>query len=335
MHKYDRFQAEDFLMDDHFINWLLKPDEELNQFWENYQRENPEQVSNIARAIQLFEAVKRDKQHLTADEFRVLQHNVNARIEAFEEDKKQVFFNTNWLKIAASISVLAVASLYVVWRFSSSEFVIVKTAYGAQQTIILPDSSVVTLNGNSSIKYSENLNEEVLRHVWLDGEAFFHVKASAQRKFRVHTDDLDVEVLGTRFNVDEREGTTKVVLKTGKVKVIVEDENMKSIYLHPGEMVEYKKAEAAIVKQNVNPDNFSSWKDRALVFDHTSVADIALMLEERYGYNIRIDNDSLANKLFTAQFPTDDLDVMIEAMEKALDMEVLRQDEKTMTWKRK
>jgi ferric-dicitrate binding protein FerR (iron transport regulator) len=70
----------------------------------------------------------------------------------------------------------------------------------------LPDNSTVILNANSSLRYQENWEAELLREVWVDGEAFFSVvHTHNHQRFRVNvTDDLKVEVLGTEFNVKDR-----------------------------------------------------------------------------------------------------------------------------------
>lgn len=83
------------------------------------------------------------------------------------------------------------------------------TQYGEQRVVELPDHSVVSLNANSTLRFRNDWSQaNTLREVWLDGEAFFSVQkqegAAGPAKFIVHTNDLDVEVLGTRFNVSNR-----------------------------------------------------------------------------------------------------------------------------------
>ncbi len=114
------------------------------------------------------------------------------------------------------------------------------------EKILLPDSSWVILNAQSQLSYSATWKSNQYREVWLKGEGFFDIKKSPQsgRELIVHTDDLSIRVLGTRFNVNSRSDKTDVVLKERNIQLnqlnfpaITHSE----IVMKPGEMVSYSR----------------------------------------------------------------------------------------------
>lgn len=325
---YDRFQAEDFLMDDYFMEWMLRPSPRVCSFWEDFMRKNSAGTEELQKAIHLYNVLKRDRDVLTDSEARVLKQNI---FNQFHRRRgAQNIFNA-WMSAAAVVLVIAV-SLFT-YRFLRPDQIVVETAYGVMQKVSLPDATVVTLNGNSSLRYADDFMAASTREVWLEGEAFFEVTESKSKEFIVHADDLDVEVLGTTFNVDNSERVTRVVLNTGSVTVTLHaEEGREKVHLSPGEMIAYQKTEGRMVKQAVDPAAYASWKNAAFHFDRISVEDIAQTLEERYGYHVTVADPALRKKLFTARLDSADVDVLVAAMEKALSMRAVREGEKTMIW---
>jgi transmembrane sensor len=134
----------------------------------------------------------------------------------------------NWLKIVAvaASAVLIVAT--GVWYFTSNtaDSNLYKTGFAQTKKITLPDGSKVTLNANSELKLSADWSVKGDRQVWLDGEAYFEVekKSATHQKFIVHTKDIDVEVLGTKFNVNTRHQKAVVSLEEGKIKLSLNGE---------------------------------------------------------------------------------------------------------------
>ena len=116
------------------------------------------------------------------------------------------------LKIAA---VLIVA-LGVYWFFLSSPIIKVETLASEKTKIELPDHSEVILNALSEIEYNEK-NWDSKREVHLKGEAYF--KVSKGRTFDVITSEGKVSVVGTRFNVKQRDHYFAVKCFEGRVKV--------------------------------------------------------------------------------------------------------------------
>ena len=195
---------------------------------------------------------------------------------------KTVSFYRPLYRVAAAILLLVAVSSVLYFNFpivgehaqldtSSAE---VETKYGERRTIVLPDESTVVLNGNSKLKYSKNWSGEQIREVWIDGEGFFAVQhTKSHQKFVVHTrEGLNVEVLGTKFNVKSREHGSEVLLTEGKVKLNV-DNTESPVYLNPGELATVKKNQLS--KRVVEGIQYTSWVRSKLVFDKTQLIELS------------------------------------------------------------
>lgn len=142
------------------------------------------------------------------------------------------------------ISVAACIALVLAFTVSShlmcqKEWIVVTNDTGSQDHLILPDGSGVWLYYGASISYPEHF-EKNRRDIRLTGEAFFDVVADRTRPFVVETSLLEVEVLGTRFNLSASDEAAQVVLESGSVNLgrLEAGEVVRQVLLKPGEMAE-------------------------------------------------------------------------------------------------
>ena len=200
------------------------------------------------------------------------------------------------------------------------------TAYGETRTFVLPDHSQVTLNAHSSLKVPRKFLWEHQREVWLAGEAFFSVSRRPDRAtFTVHTPDLRVEVLGTRFNVSQRRGITRVVLSEGKVKLVAKaGRPVAPLLMQPGDYAELAPARTAFRKKTVKPEHYSSWQDNKLIFEQTPLPEVLQTVEDFYGVRFVLADSTLAERKFTSTLPNNDLDVVLKSLERVFGFEVVR-----------
>ena len=110
---------------------------------------------------------------------------------------------------AAMVALLIGLSIHsIYWNNASLEAAIPPISYcqieipiGAQSKLILPDSTQVYLNGGTTIKYDASFQDKTKREVFLSGEAYFEVTRDIEKPFIVHTPELNINGLGTKFNV--------------------------------------------------------------------------------------------------------------------------------------
>ncbi|MEM6343642.1 MAG: FecR domain-containing protein [Bacteroidota bacterium] len=238
-----------------------------------------------------------------------------------EEQAEGITVRSSWTRywysgIAASFLIL-VASLGWWYAGSGSAERLYQTQAGQILELMLPDSSMVTLNGNSQLRFPQEWDHEGTRYVRLTGEAYFHVKPklATKAKFQVLTNDLTVEVLGTAFNVNSREAETKVFLDEGKVKVKLEA--AEEIEMAPGELLSYShKAKQSLLTQQEDSELHTSWKRGVMAFKDTPLAEIIRILEAAHDIRIHINDETLGARKYTFSLPIDDMDVTRSMLER-------------------
>ncbi len=251
---------------------------------------------------------------------------INKRIKKKEREKSPAMFSqleTSFKVYLAAASILLIAISIFILSDGVSKSTVITTAYGESEEIQLPDSSVVILNGNSSLTFAEDWQEQNERNVWLEGEAYFSIKHTVNHSpFIVHSsDNLKVKVLGTKFNVNNRRGVTEVVLNEGKVQL---QHNDHAYVMKPNEMVSFSKSNPVFVLQKVDAAEKTSWKERMLIYEDEAIGAIAKKLEDSYGLKIIFKNKSIASETFSGSIPTDSVYLFIEKIEKLYHVEVAK-----------
>lgn len=225
--------------------------------------------------------------------------------------KKQSSHYLSTLKIAASIAIfvlVSTASLYVAGFFEKPEQVIVMnekvTKAGQKSILTLFDGTKIFLNANSKLKYPTHFGE-TSREVYLDGEAYFEVAHKDKKPFIVHSSDISVLVLGTKFNVqafpDEKD--IKVSLVDGKVKVSRESisVNEKAVYLESQQQFVYSKISKQSIVQKFETIKEIGWKDNTYIFDNEPLVNVLRKLERTFAVNFKL-ADKKRNIKLTADF---------------------------------
>lgn len=162
----------------------------------------------------------------------------------------------------------------------------------------LPDGSTIKLNANSHIEYDSDFINN--RKLDLVGEAFFEVEKG--KSFVVHTDNGDVTVLGTSFNVFSRGNSINVACKTGKVMVKSDVEYI----LSPGDnIVSIDRKQTT--KGEVNIDEIGAWQLGESKFESSPLNQVILALEAQYNVEVR-GTFTDGNQKFTGSFVHNDLD---------------------------
>ena len=242
-----------------------------------------------------------------------------------------------WYRVAAVLAGLALlAGVLYFGMVNDDQTLRYATHYGETKTFLLPDSSRVTLNANSSLTF--RTSEQSVREAWLEGEAFFEVRkvsdiqsSSEPVKFIVHTAHLDVEVLGTAFNVNDRRGTTQVVLAHGKVRL--ETQQNEQLTMQPGELAELSSPDAVLTKQAVNPVDYTTWRENKLVFKRTPIRKVAQTIEDYYGLEVRLEGD-WANQQITGTIPTGSQEVFLEVLAESMGVEIGQEGNRLVLKKR-
>lgn len=185
---------------------------------------------------------------------------------------------------------------------------------GSDFTLHLADGTTVWLNAQSKIKYPVVFHDSI-RRVYLEGEAYFEVAKDARHPFHVHTRrGVDIEVLGTSFNVRSYadEESVETVLEEGSVRMSRGNE---SVVLEPGHKATCLP-DVAIQLTRVNTECYTAWRRGQYVFMNESVENIMRQLSRWYDIEVFYSNEAVKSVLFSGDVRKyDSIYTLLEAME--------------------
>ena len=206
-----------------------------------------------------------------------------------------------WSGIAASVALLLTVGWWWQNRIPDTEWQEFATAEGEKRLLMLPDSSEVWLNRQSTLRSSENFHVDN-RTVYLEGEAFFEVKEAEGKRFTIFSGGAKTEVIGTSFNLEAYpEKPVAVQVVSGRVAFSPADQD-DAVFLEPGEEAVLADDTQSTYKQEISNPNFRAWQNNILKFNNTSLLQIARQMEEQYGITINLTEPSLAYCRYTATF---------------------------------
>lgn len=198
----------------------------------------------------------------------------------------------------------SIASYYIYNdNFKSTKLVSCETVvpFGSQAKIILPDGTVAWLNSGSTLKYS-NLFGKKTRDVSLTGEGYFEVTKDKNKPFLVHTNNIQIKVLGTVFNVRSYvdDPTVEVNLLEGKVDVsILDATDNNRLTLYPNEKMVYDKENKSMLSYNADAAKSVQWTIGKLCFVDAPIEKIARDIERKYDVHIIIDSEKIKGEIFS------------------------------------
>lgn len=245
-----------------------------------------------------------------------------------------------WALSIAAAGLLFVAGWFV-WQSKQqaeeTNWMVFTTKYGEKRKVTLPDSTIVILNGNSKLKIPAIWDDNSSRSVWLEGEGYFEVtksKTPEMAYFIVHTNSMDVKVLGTKFNIDAYNSVATVALKEGKVEVLYTDlkikGNRKSVLeMKPGEMVTVAP-EAAPVVASTSTEVVADWTSNEYHFEYTRLNEIGEMIYQRYGYTMKFSDSLLETRSVNGHLHAANLDELLNALEITLNITIEKKDKELL-----
>ncbi len=235
----------------------------------------------------------------------------------YQKDKPNLFFNRATPKDIA-------------WQIK-------QTPKGTKSAIILADGTKVLLNADSRLKFPQTFSG-TSREVYLTGEAFFDVTKNANKPFIIHTDKMNIKVLGTEFNVKSypKDLTSETTLIRGLIEVTLNDRPADRIILRPKEKLiipNLLPEKALAARQSTSTfrpklliSNLhyisktdtavveTSWITDKLVFQDKSFGSLATDLERWYGINIQFSNEDIKNYRFTGVFEKETIKEVLDAL---------------------
>jgi len=277
------------------LKWLNREisDEELTHLKETKDFNTLEKIAHYSSQI---DAPKVDVEKALAD-FKLKTKNTSKKGKVIPFNYKKLY------KYAAAIVVLLTTSYFFI--SNNTDNAIYKTAFAETKNFNLPDNSEVVLNANSEISYAKDSWQEN-RNLTLDGEAFFKVQKG--EKFTVNTEVGKVTVLGTQFNVKERDNYFEVKTFEGLVSVVYKDSLIK---LPRGSI--FKVVNGVVDINNTFNIKEKSWLQKESNFKSTALRFILEEIENQFGYTIETTNVDL-DILYSGGFTHTDIDIALKSV---------------------
>ena len=277
------------------LKWLNREisDEELTHLKETKDFNTLEKIAHYSSQI---DAPKVDVEKALAD-FKLKTKNTSKKGKVIPFNYKKLY------KYAAAVVVLLTTSYF--FLSNNTDNAIYKTAFAETKNFNLPDNSEVVLNANSEISYAKDSWQEN-RNLTLDGEAFFKVQKG--EKFTVNTEVGKVTVLGTQFNVKERDNYFEVKTFEGLVSVVYKDSLIK---LPRGSI--FKVVNGVVDVNNTFNIKEKSWLQKESNFKSTALRFILEEIENQFGYTIETTNVDL-DILYSGGFTHTDIDIALKSV---------------------
>lgn len=232
-----------------------------------------------------------------------------------------------FLKFAATFIILISAAIAIFYLFdkpkqTESEVSTIQkhTLPGQKSAITLRDGTIVWLNSGSRISYQSDFNDS-LRVLRLEGQAFFDIFKDQSKPFVVKCGDLEIEALGTSFDVrGYSESPIQVSLLTGSVKLSLHPEHLDedNVILKPGEYSVVGINNTFIEKGKFDAYEVLAWKEGRLIFDNETIGEILPKLELWYGVEISNQLTFNMEKPYSSTFEQENLDNILLNMGEVL-----------------
>lgn len=197
--------------------------------------------------------------------------------------------NYRALAAAAVIGVLLLSSLYWFHHSSSSRFQEFSNQTAGVRRVVLPDGTIVWLNAHSRLSWRGDL-ASADRSVELEGEGYFEVAKDAARRFRVSSNGVATDVLGTSFNVEGYYGepSVRIALVKGSVEVVRLDGHHAPVLLKPGQIAAVDAGDHGTVSvSSGDAGSYGAWTTGGFVLQEVPLENALQRLCHKYGYTLK------------------------------------------------
>ena len=279
------------------------------------------QCASREEFFKLFERAWKD----SSDEMpRDVQERMYRRLNrGLDEEKKQAkviplrsrFSWKIWQRVAVACIIIVLSlvnyNMYQKQKQLSTQNFMVSAEKGQRAFVTLPDSTKVWLNSDTKISYPADYGMKE-RNVALVGEAYFEVAKNPAKRFVVEIKGMQVEALGTAFNINSYKNDNKIIasLFDGSVRVSYEDH---VAILNPHESVKVDLLTHDFLQyEDNNMKNIALWRENEITFDGESLEEIAGIINRLYNTTIYIEDESLKKECYIGTVRNNSLENFID-----------------------
>jgi transmembrane sensor len=335
---------ENFLL--RVIQNVITPEEnELFQKWLNESEDNKAKIAEYKKLWTHVSEFPVEENFKKEDQWNVIytaisesreseqKKNLNSiRYSDYSSIRKRNYASGNWLFKAAAILIITLLSYQLYdWNSESSVVPQIKPELqyytrvaekGEKAVVKLGDGTIVYLNAASEIRYPKYF-EKNERRIEFTGEAYFEVASDTMRPFRVYVGNTVTEVVGTEFNIYNRNNDFRIVVTEGKVKTFIKNSDEK-IGLVKGDMLEFSDNVGFSIPKSIDVKNYLSWRENKMTFSDTPLFKVLEEIEINFNVNSAIKNNTLKNKKLTGTFNTNSLHEILTAISISMNIDIER-----------
>ncbi|HEY9001883.1 MAG TPA: FecR domain-containing protein [Mucilaginibacter sp.] len=237
------------------------------------------------------------------DEAEVERSRIAAREKLGLVTKQAKIYRFPVMRVAAAIAFLACGAL-AIWKLAGSrqsapQYYTVSTGVNSIKQLTLPDGTQVWLNSATSLQVPQNFDGKVRQLILNEGEAFFDVHHDANRPFIVRASALNVQVLGTSFNIKTFKSLKdiKISVVSGMVGVV---RNGKTLaMLTPSKQLVFNKIKTDFNINTIDPEQLQGWKTGSTYLKDASFEELALAMKNTYGVTLKATSKRISDYRFT------------------------------------
>lgn len=296
---------------------LPKEQQKLLDEWLNASEENKKEATIIRKTWELSSGFSKTLNLDLDKDFAQLEQRISAERKELVGKKEEAIIRTMstqrqrswWKPLSVAAAVLFLAGAFFMFNNNkNTDAILALETSDEVRELVLADGSKVWLNENSKLSYPDKM-DGAERRVTLIGEAFFDIAKNPNQPFVIETNETEVRVLGTSFQVSayEDDKYTEVLVKTGKVS-FGKKGDAKPMELEPNERGVFDKKQKRFYERTSRDFNEISWQSQILDFDNVPLKKILEDIEKHFDIELILDNSSLAKCRFTNTFnnPTQD-----------------------------
>ncbi|MBN8852448.1 MAG: hypothetical protein BGO55_01725 [Sphingobacteriales bacterium 50-39] len=335
------YTTEDLVCDESFRNYCSGSDRVAVQFWEAWIRDHPEKAGEVQEAQRLVSILNAGqgnvREQLEQLKDGITRYDLLKTTIAAEPVRRKIRI-ARW-KYATSIAAAVLAVVAVVWLMTPGKNTapapsmaqVIQSGSEPRKTVVLPDGSVVTLHSNTRLTLADGFGRTG-REITLSGEALFDIARDGQLPFIVHTSTVDVEVLGTLFNLNAypQTGYTETSLFRGKIAVSLKGHPEEKMILTPSQKsvvfdragrVDRPAADSVLKRISLTVDPVDhkakeiAWVRNRIKIEDEPLEVIAARLQAWYGIPIVFADNEAKSYRYSGTFESETVVKALEALQ--------------------
>lgn len=341
--KYIQYTVSDFVEDADFRNWVLGHGG--SEDWLSFLESHPNKVAEVEEAryilLQLnaeFAEQKNEIKDLSTSWIKfqsTISDNKDKFSQSHERNPNSI---TRFLAIAASVLVLVAVGVWVfLWPSSEKEWMVYTTGAGEIKEVVLPDSSTIVLNAQSTLSVEKPFQTEGLRMVKFSGEGYFSIRSAknAGNTFLIASELSEIEVLGTRFNTKSSDSLLTVSLEEGKVRLQFLDarQQLAQMDMAPGHQLSMDVEKNISVQNITDIAQYSQWKTGYFSYVGANVKQIISDISHQFDIRFQPLPAALADRKVDGVVSATNLAEALEVIKILLDVHVEQLPDSTLELK--